>query len=160
MVDQVKLTGLDEVRRALRRLPKEMRRRELNRAIRAGGRPILALAQTLAPIGEANFIRQQRGKTVAHLRGTLQSSIAMRSEKKSRLLDAARIKIGVLWDNRDPNSAWYWRFVEFGTSKMPARPFLVPAFEALKLTALGNIVKELRKGLDRQTRRVAARRRA
>lgn len=32
--------------------------------------------------------------------------------------------------------AFYGRFVEFGTSKMPARPFLRPAFDAAKRRAL------------------------
>jgi len=31
---------------------------------------------------------------------------------------------------------YYWRFVEFGTAKMAARPFLRPAFEAQKQNAL------------------------
>jgi HK97 gp10 family phage protein len=31
---------------------------------------------------------------------------------------------------------YYWRFVEFGTSKMPARPFLRPAFESNKQAML------------------------
>ena len=31
--------------------------------------------------------------------------------------------------------AWYWRFVEFGTRKMAARPFLRPALEAKRREA-------------------------
>jgi HK97 gp10 family phage protein len=33
-------------------------------------------------------------------------------------------------------SLWYWKFVEFGTEKMAARPFIRPAFEAMKMDAL------------------------
>jgi HK97 gp10 family phage protein len=33
---------------------------------------------------------------------------------------------------RGEKDAWYGRFVEFGTSKTPAQPFLRPAFEARK----------------------------
>jgi HK97 gp10 family phage protein len=32
--------------------------------------------------------------------------------------------------------AYYWRYIEFGTSKMAARPFLRPAFEAKKEAAI------------------------
>lgn len=32
----------------------------------------------------------------------------------------------------NPNDPFYWRFLEFGTSKMSARPFLRPAFESKK----------------------------
>lgn len=33
-------------------------------------------------------------------------------------------------------NAFYWRFFEFGTSKMPAKPFLRPSFEAKKGEAM------------------------
>jgi HK97 gp10 family phage protein len=37
---------------------------------------------------------------------------------------------------RPGTSPGYWWWVEFGTSKMPARPFLRPAFESQKLAAV------------------------
>ena len=37
--------------------------------------------------------------------------------------------------------AWYWRFVEFGTRKMRARPFLRPALEARRREA-GQAMKD------------------
>jgi HK97 gp10 family phage protein len=37
--------------------------------------------------------------------------------------------------------AWYWRFVEFGTRKMRARPFLRPALEAKRREA-GQAMKD------------------
>lgn len=36
---------------------------------------------------------------------------------------------------------YYWRFLEFGTSEMPARPFLRPAFESQK-NQLGESVRD------------------
>ncbi|NIF20581.1 HK97-gp10 family putative phage morphogenesis protein [Candidatus Pantoea multigeneris] len=30
----------------------------------------------------------------------------------------------------NPNNAYYWRFVELGTSRLPATPFVRPAYEA------------------------------
>lgn len=41
-------------------------------------------------------------------------------------------------------AAFYWRFIEFGTSKMAARPFMRPAFEASKQTARDAIKDKLR----------------
>ena len=44
----------------------------------------------------------------------------------------------------NPNDPYYWRFVEFGTSKMPAKPFLRPAFEQTKEQASSAIISTLR----------------
>lgn len=53
-----------------------------------------------------------------------------------------------------PNDAYYWLFVEFGTAKMPARPFLRPAFEASKERAVDTFSDELRKAVLRIEKRV------
>lgn len=46
-------------------------------------------------------------------------------------------------------STWYWRFIELGTSKMRARPFMVPALTANIDRATSAIVSELGPALDR-----------
>lgn len=46
-------------------------------------------------------------------------------------------------------STWYWRFIELGTSKMRARPFMVPALTANVDRATSAIVSELGPALDR-----------
>ncbi len=48
------------------------------------------------------------------------------------------------WD--DP---FYWRFLEFGTSKMAAQPFLRPAFEAQKMESVRVALDEGRKFIRR-----------
>ena len=154
MAEVVKLHGLDDVRRALRRLPKEIRDKELQKALRPGARIIANAAKALAPRGEG-FYRQFRGKTWVHYKGTLARSIVIRREGKRYLRDAAKLKIGVLHSQRDPNiGAWYWRFVEFGTHKMPAKPFMVPAFESMKYAANKAITDALRKAVFKQAAKV------
>lgn len=156
MVDTVQIHGLNEVRRALKRLPKEIRKKELNKALRPGAKLIQATARAMAPRGEG-FFRRLRGKEWAHFKGTLANSIQIRTEKKKFLNDAAKLRVGVISSNRDFNiGAWYWRFVEFGTSKMAAKPFLVPAFEISKYAADKLIRTSLLKGVQRQARKVRA----
>ncbi len=45
--------------------------------------------------------------------------------------------------NNPSSSPGYWWWVEFGTSRFPARPFLRPAFEAQKLNALTEFRKHV-----------------
>lgn len=40
--------------------------------------------------------------------------------------------------------AFYWRFLEFGTVKMPARPFMRPAFDAQREDALNKMREVLK----------------
>jgi len=44
--------------------------------------------------------------------------------------------------------AWYWRFLEFGTRKMAARPFLRPALEARRTQAVDAIKERLRQRIE------------
>lgn len=47
------------------------------------------------------------------------------------------------------NDPFYWWFHEFGTSKLPARPFLRPAFEENKDRILETMASRIRKQLDK-----------
>jgi len=55
----------------------------------------------------------------------------------------------------DEKDAWYWWFVENGTSKMAARPFLRPAFEAKKDEAVNVFAEVLKDAVDKLERTVA-----
>ena len=54
-------------------------------------------------------------------------------------------------------TAFYFLFLEFGTEKMRARPFLRPAFEQRKEDALNVIVNEMQAGLARAERKLGIR---
>jgi len=154
MAELVKLHGLKELKRTLKKLPREIADKELNKALRAGGRPIVAMAKANVPIGKSSFVRTIRGKTWAHLRGALLQGIVMRGEKKRFKIDRAKVRIGVAVDRRSADTPWYWRFIEFGTSKMPAQPFLTPAFESGKIIANNIIIAALKKGVFKQAARL------
>jgi HK97 gp10 family phage protein len=46
-------------------------------------------------------------------------------------------------DGTKKDMPFYWKFMEFGTSKLPATPFLRPAFEAKKEDAIRRIGEKL-----------------
>lgn len=50
---------------------------------------------------------------------------------------------------------WYWRLVEFGTSRMRAQPFMRPAMLAAQDRAASIFVREFNKAIDRAIRRKA-----
>lgn len=49
--------------------------------------------------------------------------------------------------------AYYWKFLEFGTKRMPAQPFLTPAGEAKGPEAAKVVAENIREGIDRIAKR-------
>lgn len=72
-----------------------------------------------------------KGKKQTYQPGNLRAAIYQAYMDKDSGQGRASYRIS--WNKRD---AFYARFVEFGTSKMPARPFLRPAFDAAQRRAL------------------------
>lgn len=152
--------GLVELDRVLGELPKKVARKELVRALKVGGKLIRDRAKVLVPVDS----------------GFLKSQISMRKAPNRYSPDGAIVQIGVLSDIGNKgikqglarrskrkvkhtglvgfanSSAYYWRFVEFGTVKWPGKPFLVPAFEQEKYNADTAIKRELVIGVERQAR--------
>jgi HK97 gp10 family phage protein len=126
----VKVEGLDQLLKALEELPKELHKGPLRSAVSAGAKIAQDEARRLAPIGEARFIKVNKQKTPIQP-GTLRRAIyRTRSREGSSSVQEMQI-VGIRYGKRYQRrglDAWYWRFIEFGTRRMPGRPFLRPAF--------------------------------
>lgn len=59
--------------------------------------------------------------------------------------DTKYILVGI--DRSDNSEIFYMKFIEYGTSKMPARPFIRPAFLRNKDKAYEIMKEEIQKGL-------------
>ena len=144
MADTKNLSGFRELAAALKELPQRVARKHLRGSTSKGARVIRNEARSLAPkdtgeMAKDIMIKRERseGDHVASF------SVFVRTGKKSRLAGRAR--------DVDKDS-YYWRFLEFGTAKMPAQPFMRPAFEAKKEEAVDAIGEEL----DRRIQKEAA----
>jgi len=141
----VKVNGLAELAAALKQLPAEVASKNggpLRVALRAAARVVADAAEVRAPkdtgrLGRAIAIQVDRNP------GNVTERIVVRPRAgKSRT---------------DPKGAWYWHFLEFGTVKQPAQPFIRPAFDAVKNEALSAFKNRLAKGIVRAAKRAAKR---
>lgn len=132
----MQLHGAQDLARRLRELPKQMSRVALIKAAKAGAEPIVERAQDLAPKGTG----KQFGRRTVHLA----ESIGTRFTRRGAL--RVVVQIGTEKD------AYWGFFIEYGTSKMAAQPFMRPAFDAGAQDAVDAIAAVLRDEVERAER--------
>jgi HK97 gp10 family phage protein len=155
MAADVKFTvkGIADLKAALLGLAPNLRRRALRNALAAGGRVFAADAKRRAPVLAAPVLRNG---VVIRKPGTVRQAIRVRTSRNARSKGDVGVFVNVapakgarfrtikggaalgLLNRRvqtrknqrgaqSPNDPFYWRWLEFGTKKMSARPFLRPA---------------------------------
>lgn len=140
MSDTVQIKGLAELNRALAELPERVARNVLRGAVAAGAAVVRQEAKQRAPVYDQPVSDGHPPP------GSLKRSIYSTQARALSSLLQQVYHVGVVSGQRNPRGlrnkakpapgAYYWRFVEFGTVKMSARPFLRPAFEAKKFEAV------------------------
>jgi HK97 gp10 family phage protein len=135
----VEVQGLKELGEALRAFPPNVARNVGRASTAAAGAEIRNEAQQLAPVYTGDVAKGHPPP------GTLKRSIVLKfiREKSSALLFVyfVHVRRGKKYQQQGKfgnlsQDAYYWTFVEYGTSKMAARPFMRPAFEAAKERAV------------------------
>jgi HK97 gp10 family phage protein len=163
----VKVKGLNELQARLAELPRRLSRQVLEKGLTTGAQPMAAEAQARVPVLAVATPRRRPGtvkKRIQARRVRPRSGMAATVIVGVRGLSAGVVrnyklrKAGRVVSKRggadfmrglsaadNPNDPFYWKFLEFGTSKMPARPFLRPAFEAQKGNAVTLAAEEWKK---------------
>jgi len=99
-------------------------------AARAGAKVLYDAVKVNAPRSEkAHFTK---GKKQAYQPGNLQAAIYYAFNDKTSV-PGKHVSFSVSWNKK---KAFYGAFVEWGTSKMPAHPFLRQAYDSFEQAAL------------------------
>lgn len=144
MTITVRVAGLKELDEALKQLPKSVGKTVLRNALKKAAAPVVADAKANAPRD----------------RGDLAESIDIRATltRRQRRMRARRGAVEMFIGPSFPLGA-HGHLVEFGTVKMPARPFLRPAWDSNKervLETFGKLIwAELAKAAKRLAKRAA-----
>ncbi|WP_313465640.1 HK97-gp10 family putative phage morphogenesis protein [Stenotrophomonas sp.] len=159
MTEQIQIEGLDGLLSSLRDLPSALQSKTLQSGMRRGG----------------NLIRDDARSRVARASGFLSTQIVVRKAsarergraglskgdaylvvgvKTAKVARYARTKrnhrrkrAGKLYEKS--GWAYYWRFLEFGTRKMAAKPFLTPAAESNGPQAAQVMIDQTWKAIER-----------
>ncbi|KOF56120.1 phage protein, HK97 gp10 family [Clostridium sp. DMHC 10] len=123
---EIELTGVDEILNRLQQMGENVVRLE-NKALKNAAEPVLEDAKANVPI--------RTGKLKEGLKiGKIKNKDGVKY-----------ILVGV--DRGDNSEIFYGKFIEFGTSKRAAHPFLQPAYEKNKNRIKEIIAATLKEGL-------------
>ena len=122
------ISGVNRLRRTLRRLPSEVTE-EIRNEIDRAGKLVRATALQNAPVDTGNLASLLSYKTSP---------------------DGLSVRIGFI-GKKAIRKGFYARFFEFGTATMAAKPFLSPALESER----DHIVNRLRRAVRRVLLRVS-----
>lgn len=123
---QMELQGMDELVKRLTELGKQGAKIE-NKALIAAAQPILDEMVANAPVLSGD------GKA------------ALKTSRVKTKGDSKNVLIGI--EKGDISEVFYMKFHEFGTSKMPAKPFMQPAYLSKKSEAIEILKSKFRSGL-------------
>lgn len=145
----VKVSGIDDMKRALQALPEKLRKKALIKPMRAAMKVVLDAARGAVPVLQSpvpyrtpGLLKKRlavRTSKVARQEGNVGVFVNIRPAAGAKFktigkVGGVKVRIKKKDSQRGATSAvdpYYWRFVEFGTAKMGARPFLTPAANKL-----------------------------
>ena len=136
----VEIVGLEDAQRAIRALGE------------LGGREVTepALVRAAQPI-----VAELRGRLEGHaVTGLTAEDITVSPSREARGRDDAAVLIGATTGKA--GRAYILRFLEFGTSRMAARPVVRPTWDRWRDKVNGLIAQELGPSYDRAIRRLAS----
>jgi HK97 gp10 family phage protein len=160
LASTVKLTGIEEMKRQLNQLSDKIKKTVLNGAVFAGAKALQSEVVAHAPMRTGNLrnnIITYRDRQPQRIGATVHYSVLVRkikiARKVKRLLRRAA-KAGVELTFAD--NPFYWKFLEYGTSKMAARPFFRPAIQVVQPQLIKIVGDKLKAGIDRAAKQAGA----
>ncbi len=139
------LTGAREAAKVLKRLPKATQRKVLRAAVRKPAQLARDAIRVRAPVGPIPAALR-KGKRKSY--GKLWHEIRAKRDKASSSQTREVVVV-------DTGRAFWGFFYEKGTSRQPPRPFFVPTFQGKTRVMIKTMVKVLRKGVIRETKKLA-----
>jgi len=135
------IQGLSELLKAMRELPRTVERKVLRSGVLAGATIIRKSAQ--------EFAVRRSGLMARAIRVAFNRTESIQGRAVYHVFVSARVRGGK--KNWPP---FYWRYVEFGTVKMAAKPFMRPGFDVSSGQAASAITNKLADGVEKEAQKL------
>ncbi|MBI6550215.1 HK97-gp10 family putative phage morphogenesis protein [Xenorhabdus lircayensis] len=120
----VDFSALKDLSRDLELLSKAESNKVLRKGTYAGAKILRDETRNRAPVRTGKLKKNIMAANRKKGRDGISSGVYVRGTNKSGTNSDTTMK------KNDPRNAYYWRFLEKGTSKMAPKPFIDPAFES------------------------------
>lgn len=168
---ELQIKGVEELRRKLRLLPDRLADKAMRRALFRGAKVIRDAARANAARFDDRLTNESIQKNVVVQRanrrneqskggpmqriGVLGGARQYANTKANRRAGRVGQSYKTGGDKGNPGGdTWYWRFLEFGTSKMPARPFLRSAAVSSADRAMAAVTSAMLSEVDKEVRKL------
>ncbi|MFO8012125.1 MAG: HK97 gp10 family phage protein [Phycisphaerae bacterium] len=128
----LKVEGAREIRRRLAALPRTVEKRIVRRAVREGAKIVREEAERRCPVAT----------------GRLRRTLTQRKGRQRR--GSYTVAVQHNWKRYYGQVPFYGGFVEYGTRRMPARPYMRPAADAKQDEAGRAVIQSLQEGIERE----------
>jgi HK97 gp10 family phage protein len=155
---EIRVQGLEVLHARMRAVSEGMRKKAARAAMRKGANIVRDAAKAAAqqidrpetPLNISKNIAVQFNGRLLRTSGDVGFRVGVRGGAKQYAnTKENRRKRRVGGSYKVEGSTWYWRLIEFGTSRFGAKPFMRPALENNAPKVLQAIVTEMNKQLDR-----------
>lgn len=122
--------GLEDLIAKLNALPAKLEKKVIRAAVRKGANIIRDKARSYVPVDTGDLKKSITVSGAKYKKGTIALAIKPRNNKKK----------GV--------TVFYGRFIEYGTSKMAAKPYMRPAYDEAEKEVLDTVINDIKSKLD------------
>ncbi len=153
---EVRIEGLAELDEALAEFSEKVAKKSINSALSYALTPMVQEAKQRAAVSEKAHIMlygRNNSRPVQVQPGLIKEAIRKRRLKKgeiAKLGASAGMAIHVGKSTKQKLYPKYWTFIEYGTAKAVAIPFLRPAFDATVRTSLDRFYDKLSKNIEKE----------
>jgi HK97 gp10 family phage protein len=154
----LEVKGFDTVLDTLKSLPAEVVSKNggpVRRALAKGARLARDMIKASAPVRTGTLranVASGKGRTAAGERQVVRILPAVGTYANTRFNRRKR-RSGKKYEMGGP--AYYWRFLEYGTKKARAQPFILPAVTAGRAQIMETVQADLVRGVDRIVKKLA-----
>lgn len=143
---RTEIKGAKELNATIKKLPRELQQRVYLQSLRKGANVFRDGAVQSAPIS------REYSRARSFTKGNRTMLIKLRNEIRATVTKKTDISFQILIHC---GRAFWGMFLEFGTFKMPARPWMRPSYERDKVEALKVTGESLGKGVEATAKRLA-----
>ena len=163
---EIEIVGLEELGRVMTQFDKKLHDKALHSASRAAVTVIAKEVKLQAPVSEQAYRRyassgqgssgrrakRGEGRYRIQQAGLLRESIKVRKLKKQEMSKIGAESAYAIYIGKGKKQKfypYYWRFVEFGTTKMLPIPFLRTSFDRQKQASINKFKSKLSQNIEK-----------